>query len=76
MADASEQYKIDIQIENEQKVVELTTQIKAQDAALRSLQKALADCYVEQIGPVPSSGPGSEAGEKTEKESVSSEGES
>jgi RNA polymerase sigma-70 factor (ECF subfamily) len=41
--------------------------------ARQKLQKALADCYVEQIGPVPDS----EAGEKTtDKESVSSEGES
>jgi RNA polymerase sigma-70 factor (ECF subfamily) len=41
--------------------------------ARQKLQKALADCYVEQIGAIPDSG----AGEKTtDKESVSSKGES
>jgi RNA polymerase sigma-70 factor, ECF subfamily len=44
--------------------------------ARQKLQKALADCYVEQIGAIPRD-PDSEAGAKTtDKESVSSEGES
>ena len=41
--------------------------------ARQKLQKALADCYVEQIGPVPDSDADAA---KAEKESVSSEGES
>ena len=42
--------------------------------ARQKLQKALADCYVEQIGPVPDSGPGK--ADETDKGSGSSGGES
>ena len=46
--------------------------------ARQKLQKALADCYVEQIGPVPDSEAGAKAAaaDTTDKETVTSGGES